>query len=297
MSGLVIKVFNLEPAFDVNNVVGTVADEAIDAKQTYINNGAATLTEIYEIRRELTETAEVEFSESFRLLNSAASTVTGSFANSSESKREFLFNFNVGAQKPIPIKVSPSDNGNAEPSKSDNSDVKIGNNNTDSRGNLSASLNFDVFYKIGDAIKSGTEKLLNNKSTEETNISNSTNIIVETKRSFQVRKKITLPECSLYDVTSFVKVTNDVELTYKIQFEITGTHKNGQLMTSELIRLGLQRHKLNRLTFLTEHPRSSNYTMVAESTIKLKLNFGLHSVVKANGTVIRDCMKRHELCQ
>ncbi|CAL8149050.1 unnamed protein product [Orchesella dallaii] len=257
-ANLKANIFNLEPAFDLSNLDGTLRDVAIDVKQTFINDGPGVMEEAYEVERVLTERAEFHYSKAFKQLVSNANSVETTSENGTET--------NYGGKLSLGFKAAGK--GTGGPSGS-------------------ALVTGEASEKITEEFRTGLTNAFQNDS--EATIGNKAKYGIETTRTFRVEKQILVQPCISYDVVSFIKIAEDVKVVYRVLFEITGVTKNGTHLTIEDLRLGIGRYSWTgeRLVILDGHVRENNETLVAESNVILQANYGLNSVVDATGELIK----------
>ncbi|CAL8134508.1 unnamed protein product [Orchesella dallaii] len=256
------KIFNLEPAFDLSNLAGTLKNVAIDVKQTFINDGSGTMEESYEVERVLKERAEFRYSDALRQL------VVN--ANSVQMSEEEDFQCSVGRS------------------------VSFGFETVDKEAGAGASSLYTLAArrKLALNFRNGLTKAFLNES--ETSTDKKHIYGIETIKRFKVEKQILVQPCTRYEVTSFINIAEKVEIWYHMHFEITGVTKNGTQLTSDDLRLGLNRNvgPDERLVVLDGHPRENNHTLVVESDVKLMANYGMNSVVNGVGEPIKSCMEK-----
>ncbi|CAL8143417.1 unnamed protein product [Orchesella dallaii] len=257
------SVFNIIPSFNKSMLVANVKgrDAAVDATQTFINNGTSTIEEVYSVQRILTETVEFEFSKGFRELASSAHKVETTTENKTETVLEKSFGFKFS----IPIKAVV----------------------------LTVGFSYSESKKTTESFKTAVKTVFEEES--EKTLKNSKLLTVKTTRKFEVRKKITLPTCTRYQVSSNVQIVEGIKMTYDVQFEIKGNTESGRRLPSEDIIFGLKQAG-SKLRFIKDSPRANNFTVVAESTMAIKVSMGLISLVRAEGEIMHDCIKGHEIC-
>ncbi|CAL8134504.1 unnamed protein product [Orchesella dallaii] len=250
-------VFNVEPTFNKSSF-GTLTEIAVDAKQTFINNGTSTIVELYEVGRHLTERVEFELSEGFRSLISVAETVK------SVTEKKVVDKIRAGLDLSISIPVEPGLNLNLGCSKTFSAD----------------------FTKTFTKVVKATIEDENEKNLEKSKFKS-----VETTQRLLVRKTINVPACTKYEVSSFVQVADNIEILYNVQFEITGRFKSSQRMTSDEIVLAISKQPRpnGRLQFIADHPRANKFSAIATSKLKIKARFGMNSVAHGEGSPMPGC--------
>ncbi|CAL8143421.1 unnamed protein product [Orchesella dallaii] len=262
---LSMMAFNLEPALDVNSFGGTIKNVAIDVKQTFINDGPGTMEERYEVERTVKETATFRVSKSLRNLVKSSNSVNTTYENGTSGG--FAAGFDGSVNTP-----------------------KVGPASGTVMGGIHASEKLTT--KLEQVITDET------KSEKEGSATNGTDRGISTERSFKVEKTIIVQPCTSYEVSSFVKMSKNVEIDYYMHFEITGVTTTGQQMTYENLQIGIesQTNSEEGLEVLHGHPRANNVTVVVQLRIQLIANLGMNSVVTGKGVPLKECQRRIAHC-
>ncbi|CAL8143420.1 unnamed protein product [Orchesella dallaii] len=262
---LTMMAFNIEPAQDINSFGGTIKNVAIDVKQTFINDGPGTMEESYEVQRNLTETTTLKVSKSLRSLSKSSKSVTTTYQNGSIDKVAGGGTIGVTGPSASPVKGS-----------------------------------VDLSVDASKTVKKNLEKVIadESKTEKESSSAEGNAHTIKTEKSFRVEKTIIIQPCTSYEVSSYVKMAENAEINYYMQFEITGVSTTGKRMAYEDLQIGIesQINSEERLEVLHGHPRANNVTVVVQLRIQLVANVGMNSVVTGIGAPLEDCQRRIEYC-
>lgn len=132
--------------------------------------------------------------------------------------------------------------------------------------------------KIEASLKAGYKYIYNSGS------SSTQRYINETKKVFTAKETIAVPPCTVYDVTSFLKTTQDYPVHYKVFAEVTGSYDNGRPLSIAEVKGNLGGLKYESTKDAT--------TVIASSVSKLSVDFGVDTEIVGNGTLIEGCNSR-----
>ncbi|ODM88642.1 hypothetical protein Ocin01_18042 [Orchesella cincta] len=113
-------------------------------------------------------------------------------------------------------------------------------------------------------------KGLANTFKDETGIENvRKSYEISRKKEFQVHKKVVVPKCTNYSVSSFIESLVYPQTRFNVQLKITGTNRQSNApLTSSDTRKGLEIKDEMEMRILDTHVQADNFTVVVESTFK-----------------------------
>jgi len=117
----------------------------------------------------------------------------------------------------------------------------------------------------------------NEKTQTETQSSSTTK-----SKSFSVDEEILVDSCTEYEVSSFVQIASDVEINYKILYNVSGwvSEKNRTMSAQEV------KKQLRGIEYVRDE---GEYNVIAEGKAKFKTSYGLKTFLNATGRHISDC--------
>ncbi|CAL8136284.1 unnamed protein product [Orchesella dallaii] len=108
---------------------------------------------------------------------------------------------------------------------------------------------------------------------------------VQNKQEIRFRKNIKIPPCTKQEVTSVLRMAENVEIRYRMQLNVTGQFGSGDRMNADQLR-----SNLNELTFLNN---LDEFSVIAVTDAKLKMSYEVDTDTYIVGTPLPECITKY----
>lgn len=116
---------------------------------------------------------------------------------------------------------------------------------------------------------------------KETSTETGSRFVSEETVNYSVGQKIEIPPCNMYEVSSYVSLTENYITDYVILQEITGTTRDGKQVGADTL--------INLLGQIEYVDTKDNFTIIGKGYGSLKSTFGLQAVIAGEGQPIEGC--------
>lgn len=103
----------------------------------------------------------------------------------------------------------------------------------------------------------------------------------ETK-DFSATQRIEIPPCTIYKVSSYIKMAENMPMDYTFTAYVSGYYGNDRLSAAKV----KNRLELDGMTYVED---KDPFTVIANATQKITADFGLQAQISGEGVIIQGC--------